>query len=89
MNHDRLALFLVSCTSPGFRRSLSAMPLDALTRCGFDPGESSQISAVLLRLRGSAGGNPHEVSKVKLTFQQIERSFGGGGKAAFKDDWYS
>jgi hypothetical protein len=86
MNHDRLALFLASCTSPGFRRSLSATPLDALTRCGFDPGETSLISAALFRHQGSAGG--HEVSRVKFAFQKIEGSFGGGGKA-FKDDWYT
>jgi hypothetical protein len=62
------------------------MPLDALTRCGFDPGETSLISAALLRHQGSA--DRHEVLKVKFAFQQIERSFGGGGKA-FKDDWYT
>jgi hypothetical protein len=87
MNHDRLALFLASCTSRGFRRSLSAMPQDTLTRCGFDPGESGQIAASLARLQASPRGRPPEGEKLGWTYQKIELSTGGLGKA-FKDDWF-
>jgi hypothetical protein len=87
MNHDRLALFLASCTTPGFRRSLSATPHDTLTRCGFDPGESGQIAASLVRFQKSASGAHPDKVRVAFAFRQIDQSWGGGGKA-FKDDWY-
>jgi hypothetical protein len=88
MNHDQLALFLASCTTAGFRRSLSAASRDALTRCGFDPAESDRIAASLARFPPSSSGPPPELAKVAWTFRQISHASGGSGKA-FRDDWYS
>jgi hypothetical protein len=80
-------MFLASCTTPGFRRSLSAAPNDTLTRCGFDPAEIGQIAASLSRQKAGPGRTPLDQLRTGFAFRQIDQSWDGSGKA-FKDDWY-
>jgi hypothetical protein len=86
MDYDQVARFLSSCTTPGFRRSLSASPHDALARCGFHPGESALLAASLAKLKSRATLATNEVTKVSLSFQKISVNF-VDGKKSWSDDW--
>jgi hypothetical protein len=86
MDYDQVARFLSSCTTPGFRRSLSISPHDALTRCGFHPGETSQLAASLAKLRKS--GSSNEYTEVSQTFRKITVSPDlGKSSKSWSDDW--
>ena len=79
MDYDQVARFLSSCTTPGFRRSLSMSPQDTLARCGFHPGETGQLAASLAKLR--SGSSSEEYIKQSQTYQKITRSFKQSNKS--------
>ena len=85
MDYDRLALFLSTCTTLGFRRSLGATPLDTLHEIGFHPGEAALLNGSLTKHHTGGKGLHHEGLLVDYTFQQITKS--GSGKSSFKDSW--
>ncbi len=86
MDYDQVARFLSSCTTPGFRRSLSTSPYDALARCGFHPGETALLAASLAKQKAHGSLTSHETTRVSFAFQKIELSQ-GNSKKTWQDDW--
>ena len=94
MNYDRVAQFLSTATTPGFRRSLNANTQATLLKCGFDPVEASRVWEALNRLRqkptdswnrvtstgqNTGGGAPGSDSWNRVT--------NTGGNTGPNDDW--
>jgi len=90
MDYDQMALFLSSCTTPGFRRSLTTLPHDTLQRVGFQGAEIGRLTGSLTKMRGqaSAPGSAREFTAIGFTFNKIELGT-KLGKKAFSDDWYA
>ena len=86
MDYDRLALFLAGYTTGGFRRSLRTSPHATLVKCGFNPGEASQLAASMAK--HSRSGDTHELTRIQFSFQQITRT-NVNDKTGMTDDWAS
>jgi len=82
MDYDQLALFLASCTSPGFRRSLRFSPQDTLMKCGFTAGEAGLLAQSL----NKKGSNRYDITSVQRAFNPIEIGH-KSKKGDFADDW--
>ena len=67
MDYDRLALFLASCTSRGFRWSLWAPPHETLRMCGFDALDAAELARSLGK-HGKRGFNEYE--EIQFAFQK-------------------
>jgi hypothetical protein len=78
MNYDQVALFLSSCTTPGFRRSLSMSAIDTLQRCGFHANEASILAASL----GQGTWRPGRPQFGDITFDSSE-------KKSIRREWFS
>jgi hypothetical protein len=92
MNSHQLAVFLASCTTSGFRRSLKQNPQHTLLRCGFSFPEAAALAAALVALNAnkhSRSGSPHntrEFENFQFVFQTISWTAKGGNAT---DDWDS
>jgi hypothetical protein len=75
MDYDRLAVFLLLRTTPGFRKGLRLSPVNALNNAGFHPGESALLAASLGKIKAK---NPKlwnssvESTSMALAFNQID-----------------
>lgn len=90
MNSPQLAVFLASCTTSGFRRSLKQNPQHTLLRCGFSFPEASALAAALAALNADKHGgsgsshNTRKFENLQFVFQEISWTAKGGNAA---DDW--
>jgi hypothetical protein len=83
MDCDRIAAFLSTCTSQNFQRSLRFNPHATLVKCGFNPGEASQLAGAVLAFQG-LGGN--EKLRFSYVFQSISHP-NVSKKSGATDDW--
>ena len=75
VNYDRIAVFLLLRTTPGFCKGLRYSPVAALNNAGFHPGESLQLAASLGKIRNShprLWQDTTERTTTDFTYQQIE-----------------
>lgn len=90
MNHDILAAFLATYTTPGFRRALAHTPQTTLIRCGFTPAEAAPLAAALAALavltKHTSQHDTQDPTSTKLIFNKISTA-ATVGRHTVVDDW--
>jgi hypothetical protein len=82
MDYDRLALFLATCTSRNFQRSLQTNPHATLLKCGFHPGEAAALAGAAAKNKGL---QLHDIERFSFDFQSITQTNLSGKPG--KSDW--
>jgi hypothetical protein len=87
MDYDRLAMFLLNRTAPGFRRGLRLTPTATLNKAGFHPGESALLTAALGKIKTQRPKVWKDAfERVGFQFMKIDVAALDGGASA-GDDW--
>ena len=89
MDYDRLAMFLLNRTAPGFRKGLRLTPIATLNKAGFNPGESALLTAALGKIkteRPKVWKDAFELVNVNFQFMKINIA-ALDGDASASDDW--
>ena len=86
MDYDRLAMFLLNRTAPGFRKGLRLKPIATLSKAGFNPGESTLLNAALGKIKTQQPKVWADAFDVRLQYRMVDVAALDGGASA-GDDW--